>query len=333
MEAITSLTSRKRLVLPYYLWYMFYKQKLIRTWDQDLLYRADPMDPPATTFAFNIKRLIQGLLQIERDTKRSHLVFVDFHMEDGPTVYYHEEKNTFYISRYWLDYTAVHEVYPCRVSVHSQGQDDKIANSHLFRCDHVVMALYGAIMEAAARDLSDDDVAERVWMSRRCQAAHQRLVERPQMISMQLEYLEQGDVCVQWEKATLASMDEVVGDGWHVVVHRVDCMAWQTQYAHYHSMFSLLPCPNCPTYLYSACLVYTLLSTCCLPSWLYALNCLPYPVLSCYPALLSCPLLCMPAKIQTPARKLPPAVAPRKPQTTNVCRPSLTLLLDSPTSP
>lgn len=232
---IAKVTSRPPLAIPMTLWDMFYRQRLVRNWPDELIYISSRVEPPKTTYAFNISRLIVGLLLTDRDTNRCKITFVDFPM-GHPSVYYHEESHTFYISDSWLDYATMHSVYPCRVSA-AQGPDVD-GNTQIFRCDHLVMALYECIMKAAARDLSGSE-NETLWVSGKCQAGNQRLRERPQMVSMREQGRGQWGVCVQWERATLASMDEFLGLGFYIVVHWGGCKRWMKQVAH----FSMFPGP------------------------------------------------------------------------------------------
>lgn len=245
------------------LWNLFYRQDLIRNWAEELIYTAKPVEPPSTPFSFNVQRIIRALLLTDRDTLRARLTFVDIPLA-SPSVYYHSETRIIYASRFWLDYTVVHRIHPCRVS------DLRVENasSAPFRCDHVVLALFASIMHAAANALAGSETVS-VWVARKCQSASQRLEERPVLVSMQRAYLSQGDVCVQWQRAVPACMDDLVDFAYYVVVHLQSCVFWANQFAHYASMFPLFLVLFLP---------YMPICLSCLPA-LYALSCHTlYPV-------------------------------------------------------
>ena len=212
------------------LWNLLYQQHLIRTWADELIFTARPMQQPAmSTFAFHVQRLIRALLLADHDTAGTQLTFVDVPMAE-PSAYYHHENGTFYVCRFWLDFRVLHRRYPCRVS--SLPLEDP--SSAPFRCDHAVLTLYATLMHAAARSLAGSEPVG-VWVAQKTQAARQRLEERPVLVALQRAVLTLGDVGVQWQRAMPACMDDLVDAGFYVVVHRASCVVWATQFAHYES--------------------------------------------------------------------------------------------------
>lgn len=267
------------------LWNLLYQQHLIRTWADELIFTARPMQQPAmSTFAFHVQRLIRALLLADHNTAGTQLTFVDVPMAE-PSVYYHHENGTFYVCRFWLDFAVLHRRYPCRVS--SLPLEDP--SSAPFRCDHAVLTLYANLMHAAARSLAGCSEAGGVWVAQKTQAACQRLEERPVLVALQRAVLTQGDVGVQWQRAMPACMDDLVDAGFYVVVHRASCVVWASQFAHYEGKL--------------ACFAICCLALTCLPilvsfraltylsiSVLYTT--LLYPAISCVCLLSFCFCIC-----------------------------------------
>lgn len=245
VDAITSRTNRSVVALPTPLWTVLHRLCLLRTWGEDLLYHAPRAAPMPTIFSLTIQQTLTALLQTDPLTACSQLLFVDYPLTfPSPSVYFHDDSHNIYISRYWLDFNAVHRALPCRFS----DTNPETASFGTFRCDHVVLALYGLVVQSAARCLEtadvdadadadadrDRDAQEKRWVAEKCRLAAELVEERPRAVSVRRAVMGLGDLCVMWQFGVPPYVADLVGGGgaYRVVLHREECPVWMAEFVH-----------------------------------------------------------------------------------------------------
>lgn len=233
VDVITQRTNRPVVALPTPLWTALHRLSLLRTWGEDLLYRAPRAAPMPTIFSMTIQQTLTALLQTDPLTASSLLLFVDYPLTT-PSVYFHDDSHNIYVSRYWLDFNAVHRALPCRFS----DMNPETASFGTFRCDHVVLALYGLVVRSAVRCLetadADRDAQEKRWVAEKCRLAGELVEERPRGVSVRRAVMGLGDLCVMWQLGVPPHVADLVGGGgaYRVVLHREECPVWMCEFVH-----------------------------------------------------------------------------------------------------
>lgn len=212
---------------------------LIRTWQEELLFTAPPTMPPQDLFSAIINRTFKALLKLDPYTADAAVIFVE-HPLGTPSIHCDVRVRAFVVSKYWLDFITVHALHPCRRS----AAPNKIITN--FPCDHVIISMYEHAIEVASRTISGTLETRAAWRLSKRQIAIQSVEEMPRLVSIR-QSLTPGEICVLWQHGVPPQVSEMVGYGYHVVLHRETCiMEHAARLVHgraYHGqMFDMVPC-------------------------------------------------------------------------------------------
>lgn len=115
--------------------------------------------------------MLQASLLLGEHTKGLDIVFVDCSNSDIEVLFEPASKK-FKIHKKWLDYHAIHQEHPCRVSSTETSESD---NS--FYCGHIAEELYGCLIDELVSDSTDP--AKKKRLGRMTQKVREKIDEMP----------------------------------------------------------------------------------------------------------------------------------------------------------
>lgn len=220
-------TNREIVVVSSALWSILRAPLLIRTWPEELLYKAPPAEPALDTpFAITTKRALDALLQIDPITANLTILWVD-HPLYPPLVFADAKAQRIVLSKYWLHFICAHTLSPCRLS--DLARQTKVRYNYL-QCDHIVLAMHSKIVELISQRSSG--LVPVYWTTVVQKMAAEKLEEMPRCIEVVGDTMDPSRVFVTWELGLSQQTVRFVQSGYHVVLHRGDCVVALTQLVH-----------------------------------------------------------------------------------------------------
>lgn len=208
-------TNRQIVAIPALLWSILRRHSIIRTWAEELLYKAAPIVPPLSSFSITIQHALKALLKLDPQTSNTQVIYVD-HPLFHPSIYLNHKTSTLLVSKYWLDFSAVHKAYPCRLtSTRAPGT----ILTH-FPCDHVIISLYEQTVDVVGRAMGG--YAGIAWASGKRQMAVEKIEEMPRQVCVR-QTMYPGELLVAWLNGVSPGVSWLVDAGYHVILHREGC--------------------------------------------------------------------------------------------------------------
>lgn len=241
MNEVKRRTNREIVVLSSALWSILRAPLLIRTWTEELLYKAPPSEPVLDTpFAITTKRVFDTLIQLDPITANLTITWVD-HPLSSPLVYADAKTQRILLSKYWLHFIHAHNLSPCRLS--DVARQRKVKYNYL-QCDHIVLTMHSKIVELVSqRPCGYPPVYMVNWAIAVQKMATEKLEEIPRCVEVVGDTMDPSRVFVTWELGLSQQAVKFVQSGYHVVLHRGDCGFALVQLAHDGGeFFFLLTC-------------------------------------------------------------------------------------------
>ncbi|KAF9885418.1 hypothetical protein FE257_012940 [Aspergillus nanangensis] len=175
---INQSLGKQPAALPPVLWSILRKAKMIRTPQEERTEQfkgAPECVVSNATFPQNVQRLIKASLELDTATKDIPVTFVHCN-KTNTGVFFNPVSGVLTVDKKWLDYTAIHTEYPCRLSRVNQGCPE-------FYCSHIVGRLYEHSLEDIFRPPTNPELNK--WREFMCSAVHEKLEEMPRRITVE----------------------------------------------------------------------------------------------------------------------------------------------------
>lgn len=218
------------MVLSSALWSILRTPLLIRTWTEELLYKAPPSEPALDTpFAITTKRVFDTLILLDPITANLTITWVD-HPLSSPLVYIDAKAKRLVLSKYWLHFIHAHNLSPCRLS--DVARQRKVKYNYL-QCDHIVLTMHSKIVELVSQRSCESSPMNMLnWAIAVQKMAAERLEEMPRCVEVVGDTMNPSRVFVTWELGLSQQTARFVQSGYHVVLHRRDCVIALAQLTH-----------------------------------------------------------------------------------------------------